>query len=213
MNVLKENAISNLEHPAPIRIVNPEPWQWEVLVEALWYDPGFRFFFGEHISKERFLQFMEAAVRGTLESGGVVFASPDQNAVLVWRWYGAELPENRKEQMYAALGKEGTERYLWFRETTDVPVREEDKINTMRPNYIGVLPDLQGRGYGSHLLRWTLDYFDRKGYRTPFLVASTKRSAKLYGPLLGFKTHREVVLGEQGKDAVVVMIRDDGHES
>jgi GNAT superfamily N-acetyltransferase len=202
----------NQGHEAPVLMTHPEEWQWRVLYEALKTDPGFTFFFRDRLNEENLMRFFEAVVRGTLESGcGSVFASPDRRAVLVWRWFGAELPEERTQQMHSALGQEGVERYRWFRQATDVPVDPADRPMTMRPNYIGVLPGMQGRGYGSHLLKWTLEHFDRQGFITPFLVASTRRSAKLYGPLLGFYSYREVCVGPGGQEpAVVVMKRIGG---
>lgn len=208
MSTILNKLNTDRHKPDPIKITNPEPWIWQVLGKSLAYDPGFRFFFGDTFSESKLIQFMEAAVKGALESGGSVFASPDRKVVLVWRWYGAELSDDRKQQMSNIFGQDGTERYIWFREATDIPIDPLKRANTMRPQYIGVLPDAQGQGYGSHILKWTLNYFDEQGYTTPFLVASTPRSAKLYGPLLGFHQYREVFLGEKGTESVIVMKRN-----
>lgn len=190
----------------PIQITQPEPWQWRVLATALWDDPYLRFVFGNRRNEKNLLQFMEAYLRGSLESAGSVFISPDQHAVLIWSWYGEDFPDDRKQQMFEVLGKEGTERYLWFRRETDISIDPNERSRTMRPNLIGVLPQVQCRGYGSHLLKWTLNHFDRHGYSTPFLVASTKRSAKLYGPLLDFHAYKEVALNDT--ETVTVMKRN-----
>lgn len=197
---------------APLLITHPEEWQWRVLYESLKTDIVLAYSFGERFNKECLMQFFEAVIRGTLESGcGSVFASPDRQAVMIWRWFGAELPEERKQQMHAALGPEGVERYQWFRRVTDEPVASADGPLTMRPNYLGVHPDAQGRGHGSQIIKWTLRHFDQRGFSTPFLVASTRRAAKLYGPLMGFYPDREVSIrsGEQ-ETAVVVMKRMGG---
>jgi len=208
MNITLHVPTIDQVHPDPIKNTTAEPWLWEVLAEGLMHDPGFRFFFGDKFSETKMVRFMEAAVRGALESGGAVFSSCDRKVVLVWRWYGQEMPAEYIQEIFHLLGTEGTKRYLWFREATDVPIEPAYRTSTMRPQYIGVLPDSQGRGYGSHILKWTLDYFDQQGFKIPFLVASTRRSAKLYGPLLGFDADKEVYLGLDGEaPAVVVMKR------
>lgn len=62
------------------------------------------------------------------------------------------------------------------------------------------LPECQGKGYGCHLFKRTLDHFDEQGFESPMILASTRRSAKLYGPLLGFHIHKEVFA--PGVDAI-----------
>lgn len=199
----------DLHSADPIKITKPEPWLWQVLGKALANDPGFKFFFGDKFCEQILTEFMEVSVKGLLESGGSVFTSPDRKVVLVWRWYGAELPDHRKQQLFDLLGQDGTDRYLWFRAVTDVSIDAKTKAKTMRPQYIGVLPEAQGNGYGSHILRSTLNYFDKGGFITPFLVASTRRSAKLYGPLLGFYSYKEVFLGENNTSPMIIMKRND----
>lgn len=206
-NAVLKTSIQDIGSIPPVRIETPEPWQWKVLGTALANDPGFRFFFGTHFTVAGLTSFMEAAVKGALESGGSVFATPDEKAVLVWRWYGAQIPECYVAKMFSTLGIEGTKRYLDFRRATDVPIDPANLERTMRPNYIGVLPEVQCRGVGSYLLKSTLGFFDRQGFDTPFLVASTRRAAKLYGPLLGFYTERELFLGNDESSPMVIMRR------
>jgi GNAT superfamily N-acetyltransferase len=55
---------------------------------------------------------------------------------------------------------------------------------------IGVLPDMQGKGLGSALLRPTLDRCDREGLPA-YLEASSERSAVLY-ERLGFQVQSEL---------------------
>ena len=201
---------TTLYYPEPIQITTPQPWQWHVLATAFWNDPGFRFYFGERRTEKNYRQFMEAIVKGTLESGGSIFANPDKSAVIVWRWHGAELPEDRKQQMFDALGPEGSKRYLWIRQAADMTIPPGERKHTMQPNYVGVLPDMQCKGYGSYLIKWTLNHFDKLGFTTPFLVASTPRSAKLYGPLIGFHVDYKVPLGENNPEFILVMKRNGG---
>jgi GNAT superfamily N-acetyltransferase len=58
---------------------------------------------------------------------------------------------------------------------------------------VGVLPDMQGQGLGSALLRPTLDRCDREGLPA-YLEASSERSAALY-ERLGFRVTRELRIG------------------
>jgi GNAT superfamily N-acetyltransferase len=58
---------------------------------------------------------------------------------------------------------------------------------------VGVVPELQGRGLGSALMRPTLDHCDEVGLPA-YLEASSERSAALY-ERLGFRCHRELRLG------------------
>lgn len=58
---------------------------------------------------------------------------------------------------------------------------------------VGVLPEMQGRGLGSALMRPTLDRCDREGLPA-YLEASSERSAALYARL-GFRLVRELRVG------------------
>jgi GNAT superfamily N-acetyltransferase len=58
---------------------------------------------------------------------------------------------------------------------------------------VGILPDMQGRGLGSRLLRPTLDRCDHEGLPA-YLEASSERSAALY-ERLGFKLTSELRIG------------------
>lgn len=59
---------------------------------------------------------------------------------------------------------------------------------------VGILPDMQGRGLGSRLLRPTLDRCDHEGLPA-YLEASSERSAALY-ERLGFKLTSELRIGD-----------------
>ena len=58
---------------------------------------------------------------------------------------------------------------------------------------VGVLPEMQGHGLGSKLLRPTLDRCDSEGLPA-YLEASSERSAALY-ERLGFKLTAELRVG------------------
>jgi GNAT superfamily N-acetyltransferase len=58
---------------------------------------------------------------------------------------------------------------------------------------VGVVPELQGHGLGSELMRPTLDHCDAVGLPA-YLEASSERSAALY-ERLGFRCQRELRLG------------------
>ena len=76
-----------------------------------------------------------------------------------------------------------------------------------QPSYhfrdIGVLPEKQGRGLGSALMRPTLDRCDREGLPA-YLEATTERSAALY-ERLGFQLTDELRVG--GSPPLRLMIR------
>jgi GNAT superfamily N-acetyltransferase len=59
---------------------------------------------------------------------------------------------------------------------------------------VGVLPDMQGRGLGSALMRPTLERCDRESLPA-YLEASSERSAALY-ERLGFQLMRELSVGD-----------------
>jgi ribosomal protein S18 acetylase RimI-like enzyme len=59
---------------------------------------------------------------------------------------------------------------------------------------VGVLPDMQGRGLGSALMRPTLERCDRESLPA-YLEASSERSAALY-ERLGFQLMRELRVGD-----------------
>jgi GNAT superfamily N-acetyltransferase len=68
---------------------------------------------------------------------------------------------------------------------------------------VGVLPDMQGHGLGSALLRPTLEHCDREGLPA-YLEASSERSAALY-ERLGFQLTRELRVG--GSPPLRLMLR------
>lgn len=176
----------------PIKITQAEPWQWEILAEAFLNDPTLNFWLGEKTSMASLCEFFEAVIKDTLDSGGAVFSSPDQKVVIVWtrhEYTYLESPGKWKQRWYEILDPEGVKRYKWTYATGDVEIDPSRIRNSMLPDYIGVKSGTQGRGYGSHILKWTLNYFDQLGFESPYLLASTRRSAKLYGPLMGIRKY------------------------
>jgi len=208
MSNLLEQLTNKETFPAPIRITQPEPWQWEVLAKAFLNDDVLNFWIGEECNEAVLRDFFEALIKDTLQSGGAVFTSPDHKVVLIWTrlGYGLEAPNEWKQQWHRLLNPEGVKRYSWLYDAGNMSLDPARQIKSMLPDYMGVLPEAQGRGYGSHLLKWTLDYFDELGYETPFLLASSRRSAKLYAPLLDFSVHQVVVLDEAAPDKVAVFM-------
>jgi GNAT superfamily N-acetyltransferase len=77
-----------------------------------------------------------------------------------------------------------------------------------QPHYyvrdVGVLPNKQGQGLGSALLRPTLERCDREGLPA-YLEASSERNVALY-ERLGFKVTRELRIG--GSPPLRLMLRD-----
>ncbi|MGS2762878.1 hypothetical protein [Sinomicrobium sp. M5D2P9] len=110
--------------------------------------------------------------------------------------YALEPPTKYKKQWYDILEPEGVKRYQWLYEAGDIPLDPEQRKKSMLPDYMGVLPEVQGQGYGSLLSKWTLNHFEERGFDIPFLLASTRRSSKLYAPILGFQVHKEVYAQE-----------------
>jgi len=193
----------------PIKIITPEAWQWEVLATAFYGDQVMKFWLGNEASKDQYLAFFEAVVKDTLDSGGAVFASPDKQVVLVWTAlrYTLEEPGPWKRKWYEVLGPEGLKRYNSLYEAGDLGIKPEHLKNSMLPDYMGVMPETQGLGYGSHILKWTFDYYQKQNYEIPFLIASTRRSAKLYGPLINLYIHKEVFLTDVEEDGVAVFMK------
>lgn len=193
----------------PIKIITPETWQWEVLATAFYGDQVMKFWLGDEATKDQYLAFFEAVVKDTLDSGGEIFASPDKQVVLVWTAlrYTLEEPGQWKKKWYEVLGPEGVKRYNSLYEAGNLEIGTDRLKNSMLPDYMGVIPESQGLGYGSHILKWTYDYYQKQNYEIPFLIASTRRSAKLYGPLIDLYVHKEVFLTDIEEDGVAVFMK------
>lgn len=192
-----------------IRISKPEPWQWEVLAKAFLHDPTLNFWLGEKTNEKVLSDFFKAVVKDTLNAGGAVFSSSDRQAVIVWTrlGYGLEPANEWKKRWYDVLDPEGVKRYYWLYEAGELGLDADQLKKGMLPDYIAVMPGLQGRGYGSHLLKWTMNYYEEQGYDIPFMLASTRRSAKLYCPLGGFHLHKEVFAREGDEVPVGVFLK------
>jgi GNAT superfamily N-acetyltransferase len=193
----------------PIQIKVAESWQWEILAKAFLHDPVLNFWLGEKTDELMLQNFFEAVIKDTLSSGGAVFCSPDRKVVLVWtrHEYSLEPPTQWKQRWYEILGSQGVERYYWLYEAGDVYLDTDQRRVSMLPDYIGVTDDAQGKGYASHILKWTLEHYDKLGFQIPFLLASTRRSAKLYAPLMGFHVHREVLLSDDDDAPAAVFMK------
>lgn len=209
MNTIIEKKLTFSAYPPPVRMTRTESWMSDVLAEAFATDPAFRFWFGKRLNKRNLEKFFKAILEGMLESGGAIFAMPDQKAVVGWRWYGADFSEERQQQIFNALGAEGTKRYLWLGEATTIPIDPKERDNIMRPQYIGVRQGVRCHGIGSHLLTSTFNYFKVHGFSIPYIVASTRRSAKLYDPLLDYYVSKEVFMADNDKEPVLVMKRKE----
>lgn len=193
----------------PIQFTEPEPWQWEVLAKAFVPDPTLNFWLGEKTNEKVLSDFFEAVVKDTFKSGGTVFGSPDRQAILIWTRfeYGLEPATEWKQRWYDVLDPEGVKRYYWLYEAGELGLDEARLRRSMLPDYMAVRPGSQGRGYGSRLLKYTVNYFEEKGFDVPIILASTRRSAKLYCPLVGFHVHKEVFAPEFGEEPVGVFLK------
>ncbi|HEY8915622.1 MAG TPA: GNAT family N-acetyltransferase [Chitinophaga sp.] len=209
MNKTAEQLPVKTQPGDPVRITTPEPWTWEVLAKAFLPDPTLNFWLGKKTNEKVLRDFFEEVVKDTLSSGGEVFGSPDHKAVLVWTrlGYTLEPPTEWKQRWYDVLDPEGVKRYYWLYEAGELGLDEDQLKRSMLPDYGAVLPESQGRGYMSHLLKWTVNYYEEQGYDVPFILASTRRSAKLYCPLVGFHLHKEVFVPEFGEIPVGVFLK------
>jgi GNAT superfamily N-acetyltransferase len=207
-NTLEQTSIKE-KLPDPIKATQPEPWQWDVLAKAFLKDPVLNFWLGEKTNEAVLQDFFEAVVRDTFSSGGAVYSSPDRKIVLIWTRHGYSLEESGewKKRWYDILDPEGVKRYYWLYEMGNVEIDPVKRNKSMLPDYLAALPEVRGNGYAIHLTRWTIKYFEDIGYEVPFLLASTRRNATLYGRYLGFKAHKEVLL-EGYDDAAVFMKRN-----
>lgn len=202
-----ENILQKLEDP--IVYTQPEPFHWEVLSKAFITDPTINFWFDGKIDEKQLSDFFEAVVHDVLISGGKVFSTQDKKAVFVWAFLGNDPQDTNeyKKKWQEILGKEGLRRYYWLYEAGEITFDETKIKKSVEPAYLAVLPGAQGLGYGSHIFKWSLDYFDKLGFYTPFILASTQRSAKLYCPLLGFEVHKEVFIDKDDKEPIGVFLK------
>lgn len=193
----------------PVVFTEPESWHWKVLAKAFITDPTIKFWFDGKEDEDLLESFFEAVVKDVLMSGGTVFSSADRKAVFVWAWLGNtdQKANTFKEKWHGILGETGVKRYNWLYDAGNIHLDPDKVQKSMEPAYLAVLPEAQGRGYGSYLFKWTLDYFDRKGYDAPFILASTRRSAKLYCPLLGYDVCKEVFVNSNDTEPIGVFLK------
>ncbi|WP_146624509.1 hypothetical protein [Larkinella arboricola] len=203
--------LSKQNFPDPIKLTQPEPWQWEVLATGFLHDPTMNFWLGERASLDSFRDYFEAVVKDTFASGGDVFSTPDRDVVLVCTWLGAnqQEPSEWKKRWYDVLGPEGVKRYNWLYDAGEVNLSPEQLQNSMLPDYLARLPDSKGAGSGSHLAGWAIDYYLKLGYDVPFIIASTPQAARLYCRDWGFYIHKNVFL-ENSSVPIGVFIKRKG---
>jgi hypothetical protein len=194
------------EFPEPVVITRPEPWLWEVLAKAFLNDPVLDSGFGERPGETKLRNYFEAVIHDALHTGGAVFCSPDRQAVLVWSWLGrsSEVAGEWKQRWFDVLGPVGLKRYYGLYEAGDIPLDPEQCKKSILPDFITMLPEAHGDGYEGYMLRWTHDYFERCGYGTSFIVASTRRHAELSYPLTELHAPRDESPGE-GEEAAVFL--------
>jgi GNAT superfamily N-acetyltransferase len=204
-----EQLSTKVQHADPIIITKPEPWQWDILAKAFLNDPTLNFWLGEKTSEQTLSDYFEAMIKDTLVSGGAVFASPDQKAVLIWTWLGRDPEDSNefKKKWHDVLDPDGVKRYYWLYDEGELDLDPDTLERSFEPAYMGVHPDSQGKGYGGHLLKSSLNYFEERGYEAPYILASTRRSAKLYCPLVGFHHHKEVFAAESDSEPVAVYLK------
>ena len=200
--------------PEPIRVMRAESWQWEVLAKAFLTDDILNYWLGEKTDENVLKDFFEAVIKDALTSKGFIFSIPDQSVVFIWmrHAYNLEPPGEWKKRWYGILGPEGLKRYYSLYEAGDMQIDPALLEKSMLPEYIGILPASQSLGYGSYIGKWAFNYFDERGYESPYILASSRRAAKHYCPLLGFHVHKEVLLteGEDGPAAIFLKRNEPG---
>ncbi|ROI02054.1 MULTISPECIES: GNAT family N-acetyltransferase [unclassified Chryseobacterium] len=202
--------LSSQKFEEPVLVTHPEPWQWELLAKAFLNDPTLNYWFGGNADESSLSDFFEAVIKDCLSSGGKVFSSPDQKAIIVWTSTvrGSDSTNEFKKRWQEVLGPEGVKRYYWVYETGYVDFNPHDYNKIMEPEYLAVYPGYQRSGYGGHLIKWSYDYFEKEGYdKTPYILPSTRGSAKLYGPLLGYHIVKEIFA--DGKLVALSMKRNE----
>jgi ribosomal protein S18 acetylase RimI-like enzyme len=178
------------------------------LVAALADDPLWRWLYPDRETYERaFPEVMLLAARGGFDAGTIDVAEAGA-AVAVWAPPGVDVDLEEVEA-----------RWLTHFQTHCDPGRLEDifawseqfgRFHPTEPHWylggIGVMPDRQGRGHGSALLRVGLERCDRDGLPA-YLEASSSRNRPLY------ERHGFEVIGEiQAADSPSVwpMLRPPG---
>jgi hypothetical protein len=169
---------------AEIMYVDYQRWQADVLTEALHADPGYRFFFGPRFTTANVHRFFEFYLAGLVEGGGSLVTlrtrtgDPYRGAIFGWRRFGGEFPPNAYDGMMDALGVQGRRRYEWFRKQSEVPlstfgIEPGDQHMAVRLNIGGLRGDVQNRGIGTRISQLSLEDYESRGYRAPYVVSST----------------------------------------
>lgn len=154
-----------------------------VYAEAFYDDPIIEWMIPDEQSRRQRLQrFFAIELRHVALPRGAIWTSTDLSGAAMSTAPGAWRLTLR------AFLLEGTTFGRWQHRAGRLAVAMHRR-HPRQPSYhfrdIGVLPENQGRGLGSALMRPTLDRCDREGMPA-FLEASSERSASLYGRL-GFQ--------------------------
>jgi GNAT superfamily N-acetyltransferase len=164
-----------------------------VLAAAFYEDPIMGWMMPDEDSRDRRLRrFFEIELSHVALVHGAVWTSTDLGGAAMSSAPGSwKLPQR-------ALLLEGQNFGSWLSRATDL-LAAMYRRHPSRPHYyfrdIGVLPERQGQGLGSALMRPTLERCDREGLPA-YLEASTERSAALY-ERLGFQyTGEELRVGD-----------------
>jgi GNAT superfamily N-acetyltransferase len=167
----------------------------QALAAAFFDDPVLGWLMPDERSRPRRLRkFFELDLRQMAFARGSVWTTEERNAACLVMPPGAwQLPP-----LVALAHTGGFARAFGRRLPTATLLQALMELRHPRaPHYyvlvVGVVPELQGRGLGSALMRPTLDHCDAVGLPA-YLEASSERSAALY-ERLGFKVTRELRLG------------------
>lgn len=160
-----------------------------ILAAAFYEDPIMSWMMPDEDGRDRRLRrFFEIELSQVALVHGAVWTSTDLSGAAMSSAPGSwKLPPH-------ALIAEGQNFGSWLPRASDL-LAAMYRHHPSRPHYyfrdIGVLPEKQGQGLGSALMRPTLERCDREGLPA-YLEASTERSAALY-ERLGFQRTGEEV--------------------
>lgn len=173
----------------------------DVLADAFYDDPVFGWMMpDERRRRGRLRRFFAVQVRHVGLAGGSVWTSEDLVGASISTPPGAwRVPPRAALLLGATIG-------LRLPRATRLLAAVESRHPRNAHYYfadIGVLSSMQGRGFGSALMRPTLERCDREGLPA-YLEASSERSAALY-ERLGFRTTSE--LSVAGSPPLRLMLR------
>lgn len=176
------NAISPSDGPASVVTADPAdaPALSQVIADAFHDLPQSRWLVADAaIRREIFPGYFRLFVEHALASG-IVYTTADRSAVAMWLPAGEEAaaPPDRYEERLAAVTGPRLERFLAFDATLDQ--NHPDGIAHHQLAFLAVLPDRQGQGIGSSLLRAHHRLLDHDTRLPAYLEAAEPRSRALY---------------------------------